>query len=102
MQPRRAIVVLNRLGMTGGLTLKQMEEALKIKVDAVIPDQPRQLAAAANMGQPASAMRGAFRTAIVQLAKELVSLGASDVPADAGSTPPSNWRHRLHLFAGWA
>src|SRR6185437_3189510 len=46
-QQQRAVVVLNRLGIPGGLTRRQVEDSLKMKVDLVIPDLPRQLGNAA-------------------------------------------------------
>lgn len=71
LQPRRAVLVLNRLGAVGTLTRKQVEDALKLKVDVVIPDLPRQLGAAASMGEPMAAMRGAFRAGIIEIAREV-------------------------------
>jgi len=68
-QSRRAVLVLNRVGLPGGLTRRQVEEALKAKIDVAIADMPRQLGQAATMGEPASAAKGAFRSGIVELAK---------------------------------
>ena len=48
-QTHRAIVVLNRLGIAGGLTRRQVEDALKMKVDIAIPDLPRQVGNAATL-----------------------------------------------------
>lgn len=98
MQARRAVVVLNRLGMPGGLTRKQAEDALKMRVDVVIPDLPRRLGNAATMGEPASAMRGGFQSAIVQLAQEVAAVRALELPLEpaAGATP--NRTRRRSLF----
>ncbi len=71
LQPRRPILVLNRLGTPGGLTRAQIEEALKVKLDVVIPDLPRQMGRAASFGQPAAGLRGEFRTGIHALAREV-------------------------------
>ena len=73
-QARRAIVVLNRLGQPGMLSRSQVEDALKIKVDVVIPYLPKQLNTAAILGQPASAMKGPFRSGILELAREAASV----------------------------
>ena len=77
-QVRRAIIVLNRLGQPGGLTRPQIEEALEMTVDLVIPYQPRQVGSAATLGTPASSAGGGFRNGILALAREVafVSDGA--------------------------
>lgn len=70
-QTRRPVVVLNRLGRPGGLTRRQVEDALQLKVDVVIPELPRLLGTAATLGEPAVARGGAFRTAINDLARQV-------------------------------
>ncbi|HQT79494.1 MAG: hypothetical protein B7Z80_26585 [Rhodospirillales bacterium 20-64-7] len=77
-QTPRPIVLLNRNGLPGGLTRKEVEEALKMKVDIVIPDQPRQVGAAATMGEPAIAGSSGFRAGIVELARQVASTGLLD------------------------
>ncbi len=93
-QVQRPVLVLNRLGRPGGLSRRHIEDALKMKVDIVIPDQPRQVGAAATMGEPAAAVRGAFRNAIADLARQVGSVGLLDGVdataeplADAGRRP---------------
>jgi pilus assembly protein CpaE len=86
-QVRRAVVVLNRLGQPGGLTRPQIEEALEMPVDVVIPYQPRQVGQAATMGTPACTASGGFRSGILALAREVafVADGAVIVkPANDG------------------
>lgn len=83
-QVRRAIVVLNGFGEPGMLSRAQVEDALKIKVDVVIPYLPKQLNQAATMGQPASAMKGSFRAGILELAREAASV-RNDGPVAATS-----------------
>ena len=73
-QARRAIVVLNRAGQPGMLNRAQVEDALKLKVEIVIPYLPKQLNNAAIMGQPVSAMKGSFRNGILELAREAASV----------------------------
>jgi pilus assembly protein CpaE len=104
-QVRRPVVVLNRLGRPGGLTRRQIEDALHMKVDVAIPDLPRQIGGAASLGEPAVARPGAFRTAISDLARQVAFTrlldSASSGPrarkaGDGGAAPRSRW----HLF-GW-
>lgn len=70
-QPQSPTVVLNRQGRPGGLTRKQIEEALKVKVDITIPDIPKQLNESASFGEPAVTAKGPFREAIMELAREI-------------------------------
>ena len=70
-QARRAVMVLNRTGMPGGLTRHQVEEALRMAVDVAIPDLPRPLGLAESLGEPAVKVRGSFRTGIMELAREV-------------------------------
>lgn len=97
MQARRALVVLNRNGMAGGMTRKQVEDALKFRVDVAIPDLPRRIVGAATMGDPAAAMRGPFQAAIRELAREVAAVRALELPQD-GSTGASKQRRRWTLF----
>jgi pilus assembly protein CpaE len=85
-QPQSPTIVLNRQGRPGGLTRKQIEEALKVKIDVVIPDIPKQLNESASFGEPAIAARGPFRQAIFDLSREIGFVGNRD---DA-ITPTSN------------
>lgn len=70
MQSRRPIIVLNRAGQPGGLPQHQVEQGLKMSPDVVIGDFPKQLGPAATLGLPRAALRGAFRTAILELARQ--------------------------------
>ncbi len=70
-QARRAVIVMNRAGLPGGLTRRQMEDALGTAVDVVVPDQPRPLATAEGLAEPAAKGRGSFRTGITDLAKHI-------------------------------
>jgi pilus assembly protein CpaE len=71
-QASRPIVVLNHLGAPGSLTRKQIVEGLGTDVDVIVPWLPKLLQSAATLGQPAVRRRGAFQTAIGQLANELL------------------------------
>lgn len=70
-QVRRAVLVLNRAGMSGGLPRSAVEEALGTKVDVCIPDLPKAVGMAESLGEPAAKARGSFRMGIVQLAQEV-------------------------------
>ena len=70
-QQRRPILVLNRQGLPGGLNRRQFEDALKQKVDVVIPDLPKPLGQAATLGTPAAAVRGPFQAAIKELSNQV-------------------------------
>ena len=84
-QVRRAIIVLNRLGQPGGLTRPQVEEALEMTVDLVVPYQPRQVNNAATLGTPATSTNGGFRVGIQHLAREVAFVSeATQEPAIIG------------------
>lgn len=70
-QARHPVIILNQLGMPGGLKRRQVEDALGIHTDIVIPYLPRLLMDTANLGEPAAAKRGAFRDAVIQLTQQL-------------------------------
>lgn len=94
-QDQRAIVVLNRIGITGGLTRRQVEDALKMKVDVAIQDMPRQLGNAATLGEPAINTSSGLRSAIVELARQVASQrlldAASDALRDAEGAQKKRW-----------
>jgi pilus assembly protein CpaE len=93
----RAVVVLNHMGRTGELTRRQVEDALKMKVDIAIPDLPKLLNNAASMGEPA-ALRGAFHKGILALLAQVAGALPADVAVDgATSSATGGWR-RLALF----
>ncbi len=83
-QPQSPTIVLNRQGRPGGLTRKQIEEALKVKIDVVIPDIPKQLNESASFGEPAVASSGPFRQAIIDLSREIGFVGNREDTASPG------------------
>jgi pilus assembly protein CpaE len=86
-QPQSPTIVLNRQGRPGGLTRKQIEDALKVKVDVVIPDIPKQLNESASFGEPAVTQRGPFRQAIIDLSREIGFVGGrEELSASAGNS----------------
>jgi pilus assembly protein CpaE len=67
LQVHRGLLVLNRLNRAGMLTRHQIEEALKMSVDVAIPDLPKFVEGAANIGEPA-ALNSRFHKGIIALA----------------------------------
>ncbi len=102
MQARRAVVVLNRSGMVGGLTRNQVEDALKLRIDVAIPDLPRRIGKAATMGAPLTAMRGPFQSAIADLAREVAAVRALAMPSEQAAEPTRATSRHWSLFGGRA
>ncbi len=99
-QSERTVLLLNRDGMPGGLTRAQVEEALEGSPDLVIPDLPKRLAAAANMGDPATRQRSFFRLRVNDLAR-LVAFNRlidSDAAAAASAKRTAD---RKHFWQFW-
>lgn len=96
-QAQRAIVVLNRIGITGGLTRRQVEDALKMKVDVAISDLPRQVGNAATLGEPAMASSSGFRAGIQQIARQVAFVRLLDAAPDAAPSDHGGKR-RWRLF----
>ena len=88
-QPRRAVVVLNRSNMQGGLDPRRVAEALKMQPDIIIPEVRRSVERAASLGMPVAKERGPVRTAMTALAREV---GFMDRDLDTGR------RRRFSLF----
>jgi pilus assembly protein CpaE len=66
-----ALLVLNRLGIPGGLTLPLVEEGLSGRPDCVLPWLPKPLLKALNLGRPALTQSAAFRRALAPLVREV-------------------------------
>ena len=100
-QPKRPVIVLNRVGMPGGLTRREVEDALAVKVDVVVPDLPRLVEAAASMGNLAITERSGFRNGILDLARHVAFVGLLDrtVDGEAAWKKRTTWRG-WHLFGG--
>lgn len=71
LQASRPVVVLNQLGVSGGLTRKQVVDGLDGAVDVVVPAMSRQAKVATTLGQLATFRRGAFQAAVAKLANEI-------------------------------
>ena len=98
-QSQRAVVVLNRVGIPGGLTRRQVEDALKMKVDVAIPDLPRQVGNAATLGEPAMTSSSGLRAGILEITRQVAGQRLLDSASDASgaanaSTKRSFWRRR--------
>jgi pilus assembly protein CpaE len=94
------LIVLNRLGVPGGLTRRQVEEGLKRKIDVVLPDLPRQLRSAANLGEPAIVTTTAYRKVIVELGRAVAGAGLLDSLAISTPPEPTSKRGRWFGFGG--
>ena len=68
---KRAITVLNRNGLAGGLALPLIEKGLEQKPDFVIPDYGRGMLHAFNLGKPAIESSRPFQRALAQLVQEV-------------------------------
>jgi pilus assembly protein CpaE len=73
-------IVLNRIGMPGGLKLPMIEQGLGSKPAIQIPDFSKQLGRAANLGKPALGECPAFRKAMALLALEVSGTAANRMP----------------------
>ncbi len=76
----RTTIVLNRLGMPGGLKLPLIQEGLDSKPAIQIPELAKQLGRAANLGRPAVGDCAPFKRAIGLLAQELTGAAATRQP----------------------
>src|SRR3984957_14368643 len=83
-QNQRAVVALNRVGRPGGLSRKQVEEALKMKVDVCIPDLPRQVGNAATLGEPVMVTSSGFRNGVVEIVRQVASVRLLDADNESG------------------
>jgi pilus assembly protein CpaE len=93
-QRGRALVVLNRVGLRGGLRRSQVEDALGLKVDVTIPDLPRLVENAASMGVSSANGRNPFARAMAELARQTAYVRLLDSPL-ADTAPPRSrawWR----------
>lgn len=98
---RRPVIVLNRVGMRGALTRRKVEEALKMKIDVVMPDLPRFIQTAATMGEAAVGSRNGFSRGIVELARQTAFVRLLDAPKSVRNSAQSEGRRRWKLFS-WA
>ena len=79
-------VVLNHLGMPGGLKMPLIEQGLGAKPTVQIPELGKQLGRAANLGMPALGKSTAFRNAMALLAQEVSGAAASRMPTVGGGS----------------
>ncbi len=96
MQPSRAVLALVGAGRPGGLTVRQVEEALKMKPDLVIPDVGKSVGQAASLGTPAAQPRGPFRNGILALAREVAFVRLLD-SGEPGTSALAGEKHRRRL-----
>src|SRR3712207_1390966 len=72
------LTVLNRAGAPGALKTAMVTEGLGAAPDIVIPDLPRHLPRAANLGRPALKDSPALRRALAPLAQEVGGTRAAE------------------------
>ena len=77
-QPQSPTLILNKQGRKGGLARKQIEEALNVKIDIIVPDMPRMLGEANHHGEPMLRQHGPLQQSIAALAREIGFVGARD------------------------
>lgn len=99
-QAERTVLLLNRDGMPGSLTRAQVEDALEGRPDLVIPDLPKRLAEAANMGDPAVRHRSFFRLRVNDLAR-LVAFNRLLDSGTAAATPFKRTADRKRAWQFW-
>jgi pilus assembly protein CpaC len=99
LQVHRGLLLLNRLGRPGMLTRQQTEDALKAKVDIAIPDLPRLVEDAANIGEPA-ALNSRFYKGIIALAGQATAaFPIEGSPESPRATMKRGWRRLWPLRA---
>lgn len=72
----RALTVLNRVGLAGGIPAKLIAEGLGAPPDLQIPDLPRHVPRATNLGRPAVREAPQLRKALAPLTQEVTALPA--------------------------
>ncbi|MBP0464704.1 hypothetical protein J5Y09_12360 [Roseomonas sp. PWR1] len=76
--PGRVMTVLNGAGRRGYLPDKLVAEGIGAAPEVVIPDLPRQLPRAANLGRPALRDSPPLRRALSQLTQEIAAVRAAE------------------------
>jgi pilus assembly protein CpaE len=98
-QDQRPVIVLNRVGLPGGLSRRQVEDALKMKVDVAIPDQPRQVGNAATLGEAAMTTSAGVRLGIQELARQVAGVRMLDDGAGTASRRGGGRTERRRWFS---
>ena len=96
-QSSPTVLVLNRSGMPGCLTPAQVEDALESSAAIIIPDLPKRLSAAANMGEPAILQKTFFRLRVHDLAQlvafnRLLDSAAAPITGKRQSEKKRGWQ----------
>jgi pilus assembly protein CpaE len=74
----RVITVLNGLGRRGYLPIKLISEGIGATPEVIIPDLPRQLPRAANLGRPARKDSAPLRRALGSLSQEIAAVRSGE------------------------
>uniref|UniRef100_UPI0022EB3D31 AAA family ATPase n=1 Tax=Falsiroseomonas oryzae TaxID=2766473 RepID=UPI0022EB3D31 len=80
------LLVLNRLGIPGGLSLPLVEEGLGGRPDCTLPWLPKPMLRALNLGKPAVELCPPFRRALLPLVREV-----SGVAVERRGPPVLRW-----------
>lgn len=67
----RALTVLNRFGIRGGLPVEMVEKGLGTRIDLRLPEADKAVLAALNLGVPACTRSKSFRQALLALTREV-------------------------------
>jgi pilus assembly protein CpaE len=90
----RIRLVINRYGQAKELPLSQAEEALGRKIPFLVPDDPKNINAANNAGEPA-----VFRTPAAKVSQSIVQLANALVNPDGAKE--STMRQAIKSVNGW-
>lgn len=90
----RVRLVINRYGQAKELPLSQAEEALGRKIGFLIPDDPKNINAANNAGEPA-----VFRTPTAKVVQSIVQLAHALANPNSGKSSPV--RQAVKSVNGW-
>jgi pilus assembly protein CpaE len=74
-QPQSPTLILNRVGRPGGLTPKQIGEALNAKIDILVPDMPKPLGETNHHGETMVRLGVPFQDMLADLAREIGFVG---------------------------
>ncbi len=76
----RPLLVLNRVGAPGSLTVAQVEDALQATPAVLIPDIGRRVREAELSGKPAASVTGPMQDAVAEIARRCAGVRAAETP----------------------
>ncbi|MBO1360851.1 AAA family ATPase [Acetobacter sacchari] len=72
----RPVLVLNKSGQPGGLSIREIEGGVGRKIDVIFPYLPKLINNSEISGVPAASVDGPFKDAIISLAQEAASIAS--------------------------